>query len=675
MLPFIQPKGGVDLAGATLGLDYGTTADYYVDQATGDDGNAGTSTGAAFETLGAAITAAQGDAGAVIAVRAGTYRELVDLGSTNYTNGLTIQPYGTETPTISAAEVLTGWTQCTSAETLLGENWSNCYYVDIDLTGVIGASWALGCFNLYVNGVIAPIAHDSNIDLDPVFLLDDEAYYTGTFTGNPVTSIADADVINSDRYTDAQLENARVLLYGGNNVSKYCDISASDVASNTITISDGQAPVSSRNRYAIVNAANFIQAGHWAYNATPITGSTYRVYYWPNDVSELTAGVEYSRRTRCIYINQAQGAITIQGLTLLQPAGIGGARHGTCISTLTGAASGTRKSSITIRNCEMGRSFSNDFSGSIGGGAVHIQNYDDIIIENNTIYNCANTWAVYLFSTSDVKVTKNKFDKCSQAAVRLFGGGTPSGIFSERIEISFNDVYDCARDTHANLMNAYEGCDYVLLYGNRFRECQGYLTWQESSNLFIGMNWIEMDKFNDLSGETGRCIVDQTNTSGEPDESDAVCYIWNNALLPRPGEEADYTNSLSLGTANGPMVFEVYNNIIHGGGVPDALSSLNQAQEGNLYTAYTDAWSQDGTDLNASETYDNVMGDTYQNSAVGDFKYTWGGNAGLAGVAITSLVAVAKATWPSFNFEQDMFGHPFDPRRPFIGPKNPKFRS
>src|SRR5690606_38499319 len=58
---------------------YPTTADYYVDQATGDDGNDGTSTGAAFKTIQAALDAADGDGDVSIAVRAGTYREALNF--------------------------------------------------------------------------------------------------------------------------------------------------------------------------------------------------------------------------------------------------------------------------------------------------------------------------------------------------------------------------------------------------------------------------------------------------------------------------------------------------------------------------------------------------------------------------------------------------------------------
>lgn len=672
MLPFIQPKGGVDLAGATLGLDYGTTADYYVDQATGDDGNAGTSTGAAFETIGAAITAAQGDAGAVIAVRAGTYREEVTLGSTNYTNGLTIQPYGTEQPVISGADVLTGWSACTSGDSdILGSAWPNCYYLDVDLSGATNTSPTE--LNLHENGERMPMAHDSATDIDFTFPGQRQNFHTadsfGVDGGGDITSIVDASVINSSNYTNAQLENAMIALFHSPNAVTNFFVDSANVSTNTITLTTGEAPQSGPiEQYAILNAGPRIEQGHWCCKRSAVATNTYRVYVWPTDAANLTNGIEGSIRSRVIALSTAQGSITIQGFSLLQAAGTG-LGSGSCVSHTSGAGSSTRRGPIVVKNCVIGSNWArND-----GYGAVYIRNADDCIFENNTVKDCGNSFGVFFFCSSDSIVNKNKFIRTAAAGVRWYGAGTPSGIFSERDIVSFNNFYFCGRNAHGNLCNFYEGCDYVMFYGNKFVDCWGYMTWQEASNIFVAMNSIEIDRYDTTSP---RAIQDQNNATDEPDVSDAVCYVWNNHILPRPGEEATYVNGMSLGTSNSPQVFEVHNNIIHGGGVNRVtLESRLQAQEGNLYTAFTTGWAQGLDDLEASETYDATIADTYAVNANGNVKYTQGGNAGLAGVDISSVIAVAQAAFPSFNFHQDMYGHPFDPKRPFIGPYNPKFRS
>jgi parallel beta-helix repeat protein len=676
VVSFIQPRGGVQLAGATLGLDYGTTADYYVDGTNGDDGNAGTSFGAAFATIQQAVDtiAGLGTKEGVIAIANGTYREQVSLGSTAFTTtGITLQPYSTHTPTISGADVVTGWSACTSDDSdILGSAWPNCYYKDVDLSGVTGITPAE--LNLHENGDLMQIAFDSDQDLDPLFPGEDDKYHTadsfGVDGGGDITSIVDASVINSSNYTNAQLVNARVTIYHSPNAATIFDIDSANVGTNTISVTTGEAPQSGPvEKYALINAGPRIQPGQWAYKAVEVATDTYRVYVWPTDTASLTAGIEGSFRNRCIALSNATGAINLEGLSIVQTAGTG-LGVGSPVSHTSGAASATRRGPITIRNCVVGQHWcSND-----GYGAIFIRNADDCVLENNTIRNCANSFGIFMQCCSDCRVSKNLLNKTAAAGIRWFGGGNSSGIWSERNEVSFNFFLANGRNAHSNLVNFYEGCDFCLLYGNIFQECSGYLTWQEASNIFIGFNSVEIDRYDTISP---RAIVDQNHASdGEPDESDAVCYVWNNRILPRPGEETTYTNGLNLGTSNSPQVFEVYNNIIHGGGVNRVTNeALLQAQEGNLYTAYTTGWAQGADDLEASETYDATMANTYVDSADNNHRYAAGGNAGLAGFNVVSLVAAAEAAFPGFNFKQDMFGHPFDPRRPFIGPFNPKFRS
>jgi parallel beta-helix repeat protein len=675
MVSFIQPKGGVQLAGATLGLDYGTTADYYVDGTNGDDdGNAGTSFGAAFATIQKAVDEIAGldTKEGVIAIANGTYREQVSLGSTAFTTtGITLQPYSTHTPTISGADIITGWSACSSDDSdILGSAWPNCYYKDVDLSGVTGIT--PGELHLHENGQRMDIAFDSNEDIDFTFPGQSGKYHTadsfGVDGGGDITSIVDASVINSSNYTNAQLANARVTLFHSPNAASIFNIDSADVDNNTINLTTGESPQTGPiEKYALLNAGPRIQPGQWAYKAVEVATDTYRVYVWPTDAASLTSGIEGTFRSRCIALSNATGAITIEGLQVIQSAGTG-LGVGSPISHTSGVGSNTRRGPITIRNCLIGENWcSND-----GYGAIFIRNADDCVVENNTIQNCANNFGIFLFCSSDSSVSYNFLNKTAAAGVRWYGNGTPSGVFSERNIIAFNFFLENGKNAHGNLVNFYQGCDYCLYYGNMFRECYGYLTWQEASNIFIGFNSIEHDKYDTISP---RSIQDQNNSTDEPDTSDAVCYVWNNHTLPRP-DLTFKTNTMNIGTANSPQVFEVYNNIIHGGGVNRVTNeTLLQAQEGNLYTSFADGWAQGVDDLEASETYDGTITNTYVDAANENRRYTAGGNAGLAGVDCSHIVAAAEAVWPSFNFRQDMYGHPFDPRRPFIGPYNPKFRS
>src|SRR6056297_3577436 len=112
-------------------LDLGTTGDFYVDAATGDDGNPGTSTGAAFETIQAGVDAANTAGGGTVKIIGDgvKYREQVTMKSgADNDNRVIVEGYGTDKPILTAGEPLTGWTACVSGDsTVVGSNWANMY--------------------------------------------------------------------------------------------------------------------------------------------------------------------------------------------------------------------------------------------------------------------------------------------------------------------------------------------------------------------------------------------------------------------------------------------------------------------------------------------------------------------------------------------------------------------
>jgi chitodextrinase len=93
--------------------------DWYVSATNGNDqNNTGKSTSSPYRTIQkAADNAVSGD---VVYVRAGTYREQVDIKS----NGVTFQPYSGETVTINGTDLLTAWTLESGSTYKTTMNWN-----------------------------------------------------------------------------------------------------------------------------------------------------------------------------------------------------------------------------------------------------------------------------------------------------------------------------------------------------------------------------------------------------------------------------------------------------------------------------------------------------------------------------------------------------------------------
>lgn len=111
----------------------------YVDSAAADDTGDGLTPVTALKTIDHAYGHAVSDSRthSVIRVKAGTYRELVtmDIAGTN-AYPVTIEPLNPgETVIVNGADILTGWTQCSSDDSGLhgNANYSNIYYKDVTI--------------------------------------------------------------------------------------------------------------------------------------------------------------------------------------------------------------------------------------------------------------------------------------------------------------------------------------------------------------------------------------------------------------------------------------------------------------------------------------------------------------------------------------------------------------
>jgi parallel beta-helix repeat protein len=87
-----------------------SATDYYVDQATGNDGNTGLTTGTAWKTISRAVYISELDPGDVVYVRTGTYTEqlLIYQIAGTALNPIIIQNYPTESPIIDGSGISCG---------------------------------------------------------------------------------------------------------------------------------------------------------------------------------------------------------------------------------------------------------------------------------------------------------------------------------------------------------------------------------------------------------------------------------------------------------------------------------------------------------------------------------------------------------------------------------------
>jgi len=666
----VKPSGGVRLAGATIGLDYGTSADWFVDASRPDDTGAGTSVGTAKKTVGAAITLAKAAGGGTIAIRSGTYRETPTAigGSDTYTTPLIIQPYGTETPVITGANVLTGWTACDSGDsTLLGSAWPNCYKATV-ATASLDASIGAVDLNLYENGVRMGLCYDAASPVEDIAFGQNDAYHTATsfgLSGGNVETIVHNSVMSA--YTDAQLLNACVSVYHANNLVRIYDVQTRP-STDRITITPAAAPPAS-NTYALFNILPSIQQGEWGVNRTA-SGGNYTVYCWPSNPANLTANIEYSARESMFSLGTASGSITIRGLQLYQTT-TDGINTGAVISTqLFGAvANSLRKGPLLVKNCIIGKTWSRSVNFY---SAVNIANIDDATIENNTFIDTANSFGIVISSSNDLTIIRNRFYRTGVNSIAISAGATSALNTMERIIIAYNSMEETGYFAHSNLIQIYLGAHNVLVYGNRFKNCGGYLTWQSANRLYIAFNDITLDPgfFTSLLSTGPRMIIDQNGLNW--DTTEYVSYVWNNRTPPHPDDTSLKGTVYIADSESIPGKWALYNNIIHGGGV--FLSSKLEEEKNNLYTGL--AWYQSEVGLDASDTYDATLSNTYIGASSGAFGYTAGGKAGKAGRDIrSSAIAAAKAVFPSFDFDRDINGHPILWESAFIGPYNPRFRT
>ena len=658
----------LDLGWSTT-LDLGTTGDWFVDATVGSSGD-GTSLGTAFKTIAEAVAAAS--AGDTIRVKGGTYREtVVPISGVDDANRTKLLAYGTERPVISAGEVLTGWTQCTVGdEPDVGANYASLYKATVSTASIADGN-AL-CLNIHEAGVKANqcvIWAGGDID-DKFYLGNNRDWYTADSVnvdgGGRILSYESATV--TGLYTAAQIANG--TLFGHTVPNEQFTSPISGVSDTTITIADQTHTYEDnefRDRFSIVNVLPAIEQGQWG--AKDNGDGTTTVYLWPTDPANLTADIEYSVRGNCIDITFVNH-VTIRGFECRMPAGYFDLRYGIGI---TAYGTGQDTENVTIEHCRVAGSLS-----YAEQPAVKLVRIDNLRLRNVTVDKAQGGFGFFLSGYNDRNDTAgivwfrdldmqfNSVSRSEKAAYRFYT--------IRNAVVAFNYAEYCGYTAHANKMNFYERSHDVLIWGNSFVGCDGYITFQASSGLFFLFN--EADGPLNSTDKNSRVFVDQNTgaaayysppSSFLPANEDPDLGVWfvNNTAKPQPialTGTADNAMSVTDGAAqNASVITYVLNNLAHGITV-EAPTLIGQFED-NWTTGYGPAHTPN--DVKASPT------DVWVDPANGDF--TIKPDATIRAAKGTSIVSLIEGTLkPRYQdrFEGwtlDVLGQTFDPSTPPIG--------
>lgn len=665
--------------------DANTQADYYVDASVSSSGD-GTTVGTAFKTISEAVSQAVTDAAArTIAIVDGTYRESLSLGSLSA--GCHIKGYGADKPIITAQNSLTGWTQCSAADSTelgatLGVADSPVWKVTLANSSMADSPANL---NIHENGEPMPICQTQTGDK---FFFSHSADFNraDSFTvngSNQVTAITDADVLSG--ITSAQLADAYVYIYATGNFVYKVGITA--YAGSTVDVDGLKTPASADAddlRWNLTNCPPKLVAGTWAWMDNG--DSTTTIYAYPTDAANLTANMSYAARSYCIDLGLVEN-ITLEGLQILGAAG-SGTTGGVCVHKSSGS---TKTSGHLIRHCKIGNVH---YADTRGYGPVYLRYVGDTTMERCTLENGAGTFGSFFQGgTGDVPGTGNivrqcQFKKTAQAATRVYT--------QEDFQYIRNDMYKVGLGSHGNCLNFYSSCDDILVFGCKSRESGGYVTFNTASKLMFLFN-----DFEAKNGDDTRALVDQSS-GAIPPTCPSLNYVCNNMFAPSrvdpEGAISGNTKAVTLGnhyeTSYGTDIqpenisFWMDNNIIHGGGIEEAYTApsagetywrdqvgyddthIERSREGNVYSALL-FWQDiaNGWSANASEVVNETLASVYTDAANGDFSAPSGSPIlTTSGVSLATALAAAEAAFPSFDFTKDADGYSYTRTAPKVGP-------
>ena len=622
-----------------------------------------------YTTLQAALNTLDGVGGTLLLDPDTVYRESVSLRNEVYpdSNPVIITTRANaegKRAKITGADILTGLTQCTSAdEPIVGSGYANLYKVTI-LAADAAQSDPLA-YNLHEDGVYMPVAIDRAITpSDERFTQDANTWHSADSKGfdasNRINSYTHSHMANQG-YSEPQLiKGARALVYGGDNRAETTPITGfngSDTISFTSSLGNNPGPI--EKNYAILNILPNMKRGQWGY-VEEANGDVV-IYLWPNNPSNATGGIEYSVRTVCIDTANASNYI-IEGVKAVQAAGAT-LFQATCIGTHSNSTSTIRRENATVRECITGKTYIADGGGY---GSIFIADVNNVTIENNSCFQHVGSSAIFLRESDGFKIENNDIGDTEISAVVMFGFGGDETTWIRRGVVKQNRARNVALGAHANGVVVYRQCDEIAFIANDI-EMESYFAFQAASNL-----WLVGNRLKNTSGVPGfsgnRCLADQNSSNQNlPDPNGKLVYLNNhfeiNSGNPDESGIAQISNS-----SNQNMPSIVINNIA--GHI--AWLSLDPAHTG-IQTNNVVALATNRPDHN-----DQVLGDhtrLYQNAATDNFAFVDGSVAGIDAYDASGLLDELRAKpWMTGVEITDLDGNSLTyAGDTFVGARNPGF--
>ncbi len=566
--------------------------------------------------------------GDTVYLREGIYPESIDIPvSGEDQNPITISSFANETATLEGGDVLAQWTQCTSAQDCGGNpNWQHIFfsYIHSSNANDVDALTA----NLFQGENMLAVSQEP--DQPDIFYIDEIAnFYTSTLGTQTSTTLTDGSVFSA---LDASFsDDTFVLLWVSHNRVQFRKIDSYISSSETITFeATTNEPYDDRDgKYSLFNGVQQIDIpGEYSVGYQLEQDGSRKIYLWPLDDTISSNSIRYSARKYGININR-KSHVTVQGLHIQRYAG-SDLTNGIGIGSV---AQGDSIQGVILRN----NTVRFNRHATRGYGGIYLSNCSDCVVAENSVYENVRHYGIFLNGPIRSVVKNN--------TVRRAGLTCITHYYAEKSQIIGNDISGCSGN-HANTITVYLDSEDILIANNYIHDSKGFITLQNSSNITLYNNIV------DIAGEIALSEWGGT--------TEGTLLIAQNTFI-----NSSENTAITLG--NNGAELAIKNNIIDGF-CPPAGATTDMSN--NLYTglmwcqAERYEWSLE-TDGIIEENLSLVFNDL----SAGNFLPLSNGPAIQNGADISSLLP--NDVFPDFSFDKDYSAKIRNMTTPVIGALEP----
>ncbi len=361
---------------------------------------------------------------------------------------------------LDGGRVIEGWLRVASAEDAGGNpRWAEIFYADVEVD--IRSNAMHGAFVLHRQAPTdqqAPwqrvILSDGDEGLLPIAQMPkpSDAFYPDLprdfyrsatrlsveENRSVITDTANLTAGEADYY-----DGMFVGVHGGNNHVYFAPAGSYDPQSSQLVTPRFGHRLYDETRYAFYNSVKLIsQPGEWAIES--LADGRSRVYLLPTQlVGGQPANIGFPVYKVGIAIDQGASHVRVSGFLIQRYSGGSG---GISVARISSA----RSKDIGISNCEI--------RFVAGHAGIGLNYCDDIVVENNKIYQCPGwTTAIFLNRVNNFHVTNNRLVKNSGSGIRHYE--CKDGLLKGNYILDHFGM-------HSSAINVYEGCANLLLEDN-----------------------------------------------------------------------------------------------------------------------------------------------------------------------------------------------------------------